>query len=205
MRPESDADTPTVLPDVFCWTKYGSEAGEATEAILARKEAERRANHGVFLWGIGNAVGPSIAELVRESTTPRVMFTPMLAKAAAHDVAPQRTARWFRGVGLDGHDYEVPEHSMVTSRLTSARVVHYALVCRSDKHLVRTPELFPPTFSATDVCNLRSGARVGSSQVTSVVRRVACAVTAMVAPYKVTFSADLVEPYFVRLTDGVAL
>jgi hypothetical protein len=200
-----DADTPMALPDVFCWTKYGSEAGEGAAAILARKETERNANRGVFLWGIGNAVGPSIAELVRESPTPRVVFTPMLSRAAPHDVAPQTVARWFRGTGLDGSDYEVPEHSVVTSRLTETRSVHYALVCRTNERLIREPDPFPTAFSASDVCNLRSGSNVGASQVTSVVRRIACAVTTKLAPYRVAFAADLVEPYFVRLTEGAVL
>ena len=50
------------LPTIFCWTRFGGEAGEPIEQILFRKEQERLANGGVFLWGIGNAVGPSIYE-----------------------------------------------------------------------------------------------------------------------------------------------
>ena len=33
----------TNLPDVFCWTKMGTEAGQSLENIIARKEAERDA------------------------------------------------------------------------------------------------------------------------------------------------------------------
>lgn len=205
MRVEFDAEPPTALPDAFCWTKYGTEAGEPIATILARKEAERLANSGIFLWGIGNAVGPSVAQLLSEYPKPQVVFTPMLSKAARQDVSPGRTARWFRGVGLDGREYALPEQTMVTSRLSRAQAVHYALVCRTEESLIRPPDRTAPVFSAADLCNLRSGARVGSSQVTSVVRKIACAVSSVMAPYRVAFSAELVEPYVVRLTEGVEL
>jgi uncharacterized transporter YbjL len=40
------------LPEYFCWTKFGTEAGEVSHAIFGRKEIERRRNGGIFLWGI---------------------------------------------------------------------------------------------------------------------------------------------------------
>jgi hypothetical protein len=52
------------LPGFFCWTRIGPEAAEPIQGILRRKEQERVANGGVFLWGIGNAVGPSLSELL---------------------------------------------------------------------------------------------------------------------------------------------
>jgi hypothetical protein len=44
------------LPEAFVWTRFGTEAGQTIDRILARKEAERIANGGLFLWGIGNSV-----------------------------------------------------------------------------------------------------------------------------------------------------
>ena len=44
------------LPEVFVWTRFGTEAGQPIEEIIERKELERRANGGVFLWGLEQAV-----------------------------------------------------------------------------------------------------------------------------------------------------
>lgn len=200
MRHDVDADTTAEIPEMFCWTKYGTEAGEAIGAILARKEAERQANGGVFLWGIGNAVGPSIESLLQQTAQPQVVFTPMLSKAAARDVSPPSVAVWRSGIGLDGVHYEVPAHSRVTSRVSPAGRAHYALVCQSNAPLIASVR-DGASFASTHVQNLRSGSRVGASQVTSVVRRIACAVGLLQSSYKVSFSADLVAPYLVRLTE----
>jgi hypothetical protein len=66
-----------LLPDCFCWTRFGTEAGQAIVHILQRKEQERSANDGLFIWGIGNAIGPSIRELVRRTNRPEVLFSPI--------------------------------------------------------------------------------------------------------------------------------
>jgi len=204
MRPVVDVDITTDVPEMFCWTKYGTEAGEGPAAILARKEAERQANGGVFLWGIGNAIGPSVESLLEHTSQPRVVFTPMLSRAATRDIAPPRIAAWRSGVGLDGSRYELPALSRVTSRVSPTGRAHYALVCKSDTPLVPITR-GGPSFAATHVQNLRSGSRVGASQVTSVVRRIACALGLLPSSYKVSFTADLVAPYLVRLTEHTLL
>lgn len=195
-----DTDSTVGLPEFFCWTKYGTEAGEEISSILQRKEAERVAGGGTFLWGIGNAIGPSVDALIATAARPEVVFTPMKSRPAARDVAPARTARWHCGVGLDGASYEVPSFSTVTSRVSPSRGHHYALVCRSDRP-IRIGPASRPSFAATHVENLRSGSRVGASQVTSVVRRIACALGLLPSNYTVAFTAELVAPYFVRLDE----
>ena len=198
----ADVDTYTTmhLPSAFCWTKYGTEAGEDFGSILERKEHERAASGGTFLWGVGNAVGPSLEALVATTRRPKVIFTPMRARPAHRDVAPSVTAQWHRGYGLDGDPFEVPSTSRVTSRFSESRSYHYALVCRSGEPLAvrATPT---PYFAAHHVRNLRSGAQVAASQVTSVVQRVACALRWEPSAYQVAFTADLVAPYFIRLTE----
>jgi hypothetical protein len=124
----------------------------------------------------------------------------MLSKAAARDVAPPSVAVWHSGVGLDGSHYELPADSLVTSRFSSAGRAHYALVCKSSSPLVATRRS-SASFTSTHVQNLRSGSRVGASQVTAVVRRIACALGLPPSGYKVSFTADLVAPYLVRLTE----
>lgn len=195
-----DTDSQAGIPEFFCWTKYGTEAGEHVSSILERKEAERVAGGGTFLWGIGNAIGPSVDALLARAEKPEVVFTPMKSRPAARDVAPPRTAVWHRGVGLDGAPYEVPTFSTVTSRVTLSRAHHYALVCRSDEP-IGSQAGTRPTFAATHVENLRSGSKVGASQVTSVVRRIACALGLLPSNYSVAFTAELVAPYFVRLDE----
>lgn len=192
--------TAQVIPELFCWTKYGTEAGEGIGAILARKETERLSNGGMFLWGIGNAVGPSVATLLVHTSEPQVVFTPMRARPAARDISPTLVAVWHRGIGLDGVPFELPRASCVTSRLSPKRRYHYALVCRSEQPLCAS-SLGGPSFASTQVRNLRSGSNVGASQVTAVVRRIASASSSASPRYAVSFGADLVAPYFVRLTD----
>src|SRR5687768_13573201 len=121
MLPDIDPDSTLDIPDSFCWTKYGTEAGEGIGSILERKERERLANDGLFLWGIGNAIGPSLLALLEAAARPQVVFTPMRSRPSSHDVAPTQTALWHRGFGLDGRPFELPAHSQVTSRLSPTR------------------------------------------------------------------------------------
>jgi hypothetical protein len=103
-------------PDCFCWTRFGTESGEAADHILERKEAERTANGGVFIWGIGNPIGPSIRELIRRTPKPEVLFSPIKSLPKPYDVLPPRVGVSSYGETLDGEIYRLPEHSLVTSR-----------------------------------------------------------------------------------------
>ena len=67
---------------------FGTEAGEEIGQMLQRKEQERAANGGIFIWGIGNAVGPSIRELVRRGPKPEVLFSPIKSAPKQQDVLP---------------------------------------------------------------------------------------------------------------------
>lgn len=200
MLHDVDSDIPAELPELFCWTKYGTEAGEDISGILARKEAERLASGGTFFWGIGNAIGPSVEALLAHAAEPQVVFTPMRSRPAARDVTPAQVAAWHGGTCLDGEPFELPDSSSVTSRISPTRSYHYALVCHSEQPLAVGARR-GPSFASTHVQNLRSGSKVGASQVTSVVRRIACALALMPSKYTVSFTAELVAPYFVRLTD----
>lgn len=91
-----------MIPEYFCWTRYGTEAGESIDMILKRKEEERLQNDGVFLWGIGNSIGPAIKELLTKTDTPKVLFSPITTKARDVDRAPECTVQWTSGRALDG-------------------------------------------------------------------------------------------------------
>ncbi|WP_258725771.1 hypothetical protein [Cellulomonas sp. NS3] len=187
-------------PSCFCWTKFGTEAGDTIDVIRARKESERQAGGGLFYWGIGNSIAPSIQALVETASNPEVLFTPMLSKPAVGDVAPERVVSWRSGLGIDGRPYSL-RSGVVTSKASAASSPkrHYALVCYSVDPL--DVDGFPVNFAAESVVNLRSGAPVGSSQVTSVVRYVDDAPAAR-RRYTVAFRATLVAPYFVTLLDA---
>ena len=190
-------------PRHFCWTRFGTEAGEPIEAILARKEAERRAGAGVFYWGIGNSVGPGIAELVRRQPRPAVLFSPMRGKPRPQDAAPSRIVRWLAGETSDGEQFDLPSTAYVTSRSSGdgSRKSHYALVCASPVPLSLS-DLGSLRFGA--LRNLRSGRPVGASQVTAVVERFENGDIAG-AEYRVALRATLVFPHFVRLRDPVVV
>lgn len=189
------------LPATFCWTRFGPEAGEPLAGILERKERERSANGGIFYWGIGNALGPGIAELVGTSDQPEVLFSAIRSRPRTKDLSPAVTFRWTVAEDLDGRRFGLPPTVVVHSArdaIDSGRP-HYALVCSSDQPL-QLRDLGRLHFAA--LRNLRSGAVLGASQVTAVVRRLEIPPTDG-AEYVVALRARLVAPYFVKLRDGV--
>lgn len=189
------------LPQVFCWTKMGTEAGQGLEAILQRKEFERLSGDGLFAWGIGNSVGPAIRharELGFDSLD--VLFTRMKSAPKAIDVSPGALILWTAYESENGDVLPLPAHVLVTSRgNTDERVglkrTHYALLC-SSKHSLLSP-VDDQAVDSSSVCNLMSRNPTGASQVTAVVRTTAS--QAPCKPYPVQFRAKLAGPGFVRL------
>jgi hypothetical protein len=192
------------LPVHFCWSRVGTEAGQDIRHILARKEQERVCNSGVFFWGIGNAIGPSLRELVRRDPEPEVLFSPIKSTSREEDRAPASVAAWTSARGLSGEAFTLPETSLVTSRFDPAgkRATHYALVCFSDESL--TPSISDEKIVFSKVRNLLTGRPVGASQVTAVVT---CGLNETVgnAAYEVLLRARLVYPYLLELKQPVLL
>jgi len=185
------------LPSAFCWTRFGTEAGETIDAILSRKERERRANGGVFFWGIGNSVAPGLHELLNRCERPQVLFSPIKGPPRIADVAPPAVVDWRGGKTLGGEDFDLPAGARVTSRASGRRPGgHYALVCSTERPLV-IADLGDLDFLA--LRNLVSGNPLGVSQVTAVVSRGESDAGAELS-YPVALRAALVWPYFVRLT-----
>ena len=191
------------LPEAFCWTKFGAEAGELPLSIFQRKEIERRRNGGVFLWGIGQSIGPSLAELLRVTSAPEVLFSPLRTSAAARDASPTQVVLWCDAIGYDGRRFKLPEHSLVTSRKDPARPRsrHYALVCEARSPILE-PEGKGLCLALEALRNLRSGTSLGASQVTAIVRRMRTAAPSRVE-YPIVARARLVYPYLVRLTRAI--
>jgi hypothetical protein len=188
------------LPDHFCWSRFGTEAGESIEQILGRKEAERIETGGIFYWGIGSSVGPGLVELIRRQPDPEVLFSPIKSRPRLEDASPRLVVRWRSGKALDGAQVELPEAVCVTSRAAKLDEtgLHYALVCASAEPL-RFCDQGRLRFS--ELRNLRNSSRLGASQVTAIVSRVAHGQLGQEAEYVVALRARLVAPYFVRLSD----
>lgn len=191
----------TGLPKRFCWTRFGTEAGQGIEKIIARKERERLINGGIFLWGIGNAIGPSIQELIQVETHPEVVFSPIRSKPRMEDVNPTQVVMWMRGRTVNGEIYDLPDGSIVTSRFSGQKISsgHYALICASSSEL-HVDENGEP-FKFGNLRNLKSGNPVGASQVTAVVSKNE---KDMGGPsYVAAMRTNLVFPYVIRLVDPV--
>jgi hypothetical protein len=183
----------TDLPTCFCWTRFGTEAGEPIGSILHRKEMERLANDGTFYWGIGNSVASAVAALVERVAAPEVLFSPIKSRPRDVDVAPASVVRWREATTRTGDRIALPHTVRVTSRPSRS---HYALVCSVTDtldiaHLGR--------LRLGELRNLDSGRPLGTSQVTAVVTREVNTVPDTDYGYPIALRARLVEPYFVRL------
>lgn len=184
------------VPDVFCWTRFGTEAGERIEEILERKERERRSNDGVFYWGIGNSIAPALAAAIAHRPVIEVLFSPMRGRPRPADANPEEVVVWRSGTTLSGEEHVLPPTVLVTSRgsLTKLRP-HYALVCHRQHPLALSDE---GSVEVGRLVNLLSGSAVGASQVTAIVKHRATP-SRRDPVYPVAFRASLVTPYFVRL------
>ncbi len=194
MLPE---ESPMTLPLAFCWSRYGTEAGETFASIIARKELERRSNAGTFLWGIGSALGPSMQALLASTCEPTVAFSPIRSRPRERDVCPGEVVTWTAGHTLSGERFPLPTHSIVRSRFDPSRA-HYALVCYSRDAI--DSEKSAAQVALRQVCNILSGRPIGASQVTAVVKRQEGG--DQDGPvYPVTIIAELRAPFFIRLTE----
>ena len=193
------------LPEFFCWTRFGTEAGQSVQQIFARKEQERVANGGVFFWGIGNAIGPSMHALVRRTTSPEVLFSPIQCSPRREDASPSSVVAWTEAQAFSGEDYQLPESSLITSRFDTLRPKprHYALVCFSETPIAIESSSEQVQFAT--LRNLLTSRPVGASQVTAVVQLSAQAERERASLYQVALRAQLVPPYLVSLRTPVPL
>lgn len=188
---------PDTLPGAFCWTRFGPDAGEPIETIIARKETERRAGDGTFYWGIGSAVGRAMEALAAEVEQPELLFSPIAGTPRAVDVSPGYVARWVMGRTGSGESVPLPRHVCITSRWDPdrANTPRYALVCASEETLQLDDH---GTVSFGSLRNLVSDAPLGASQVTAVVRRdLACPASGRT--YRIAMRVRLAWPYVLRL------
>ncbi|GJD92487.1 hypothetical protein BHAOGJBA_6041 [Methylobacterium hispanicum] len=203
-RPSHQSSTIPGGETYVCWSRMQAEAGQLLDEIIARKERERRASGGVFLWGVGNAPSRLINSLARLSVSVPVVFSAMKTKPKSADLAPLRTVAWRKYVDENGIERPLPASSLVTSRGDSALGVkarHYALMCYSDTPLSLSRGI---PFDPTAYRNAGgAGAPVGASQVTALLKQVDKPAAA--SSYEVNIAAWLTSGYWVRLSDPIEL
>jgi hypothetical protein len=142
------------------WTRVGSEAGEALNCILSRKESERLAGSR-FTWGVGNS-SSEISALIRAGAAVDVIFSLMAGKPKRHDAEPDRVIRWRAYRDATGKCHWFQDHERVSSK---GRARHYALIGRSDGPI----EVESLPFNPNEYSNL-SGRQIAASQVTALAR-----------------------------------
>jgi hypothetical protein len=191
------------LPREFCWTRIGVEAGQSLQSIFHRKNQERAANGGLFFWGIGSAIGPSLLGLLRRCPQPELVFSPIKSAAKVADVNPESVVAWTQAESFEGNSYALPRQTLITSRLslTHPKRVHYALVCTSDTALIPADL---GTVDIGDLENLLTGRPIGASQVTAVVRYSGPGVRPTRA-YSTVLKVKLQAPFLLRLQNPIAL
>lgn len=198
-------DQAIALGSYVCWSRMQAEAGQRLESIVDRKEQERRAGSGVFFWGVGNAPPLIAGTLARAGLPVRVVFSIMKSRPKLVDVRPARTVVWRRFIDANGVERDLPAHALVTSRAdgeAGPKRVHYALMCYSQDPLELRVGGSP--FDPTAFRNAGgTGAPVGNSQVTALVKQVAPEGAA--GGYEVNLSAWLTGSYWVRLTAPVEI
>jgi hypothetical protein len=186
------------LTGMVCWTRMQAESGQDIEAIIARKELERRTGGGLFFWGIGNAPNRSIKNVAATGEEVDVVFSLMKSRPKMRDVAPTSIVAWQTYFDIHDVEHEIPSHVLVTSKLTNgsnARRVHYALMCSSDEEL-RLNDRGP--FDPLAYRNIsEAGGPVGPSQVTAFLVRTTA--ESGVSDYRINLRARLAGSYWVRL------
>lgn len=202
---DSSSSSPREEDGFVCWSRMQAEAGQQLGAIINRKELERRANAGMFVWGVGNAPARLTQVLARASRPVRAIFSIMKSKPRRIDAVADALLLWRGYIDAEGIERTLPASTIVTSRASTGageKRVHYALMCRSDHPLAiqRDGDLFDPAAfrNAGD-----RGGPVGASQVTALLRQVA--EQRAQAPYEVNMEAQLAEGYWVRLTSPLRI
>jgi hypothetical protein len=190
---------------IICWTRMQAEAGQGLELIMARKELERRASGGTFLWGVGNAPGTEPARLAREDVPVDVIFSVMKSRPKERDANASELNVWRGYVDEFGVERQLPAGALVTSRAGDPSLrprAHYALMCRSEQ------PLGIGDFGPFDPLAFRNvggrGAPVGASQVTALLRETGSR-PASSPGYRTNFRATLTGGYWVRLTNSLRL
>lgn len=185
---------------IVCWTRMQAESGQKLDSIIRRKEVERDANGGLFVWGVGNAPNRTASTLARLKVSIPVIFSVMKSAPKLTDSNPASILIWRKYIDMFGEAKILPKASLVLSRDNNrANRAHYALICRAAKPLGIADH---GCFDHRVYRNLGpNGAKVGHSQVTALLERIG--LEQPDSGYRADMIASLTESYWVKLTDPI--
>jgi hypothetical protein len=178
----------------FVWSVMGHDAGQPLGEIVLRKEAERKIG-GNFWWGLGTPLGSRVESVaISNGKMLSSLFSAALAQKKTGQVSNQVVRVWngWRSI-LTGQRGTIPKHALVLGG--SLDRPYYALVCRCD-HPIRLGD--HGRFDPAQCLTVANGIAPGSSQ------RAALLTSRLphsTGPYRISFKAELIGPWFVRLTD----
>lgn len=181
----------------------GDEAGQSLENIIIRKDLERELGNGLFVWGIGNSLGKTMWNFVSETKSPKVFFSKMKSKPKKIDKKPKMVYYWTHYLDRLGEYHKLPEHTLVLSRGYTNRTskkTHFALICQRKEPIYKEKWEQINFYSLKNIYSKKN--KLGFSQVTAIVERNLNSYQKSNF-YEIIFTADLVEPYFVTLTNPV--
>ena len=132
---------PVFQQGAVCLTKFGPEAGETTNEILARKELERRSgirsHKNEFWWGIGEkGAAQSINSAISQHGANIVLFSAIKDQKPPENGLASDALVWrkYRMLG-SGVLHDIPKHALITSAAVTKsgkmRTTHFALICSS--------------------------------------------------------------------------
>lgn len=179
----------------FVWSVYGEDASEPLTDILIRKEAERVAGNGEFWWGLDTALGGVASVATANDGLLPVIFSARQPTTNASDFSACVWNGWESTEG--GNSGALPNHVLITSAYDPRNEgsPHYALVCRCSSQLLLRDYVFNPARCR----QVKSGIPPAYSQ------RAALLKGEMVharGSYTKGFAAELVAPWYVKLTDN---
>lgn len=179
----------------FVWSVFGEDASEPLPDILIRKEAERVAGNGEFWWGLPSSLGDvSSVAMANEGLLP-VIFSARQPKIYASDFSAQIWNGWESL--SDGRHGILPNHVLITSAYDPLKEgsAHYALVCRCSAQLA----LYDHVFNPARCREVKSGSAPTYSQRAALLNGDLAHTR---GSYTKGFAAELIAPWYVRLTDS---
>jgi hypothetical protein len=178
-----------------------AEAGQELPSIIERKELERRANAGIYFWGVGNAPARAVSDLAYNACDIDVVFSVMKTRPRRADMSPTGVVVWRSYIDHWGDEHSLPPGTLVTSKGGKEKARHYALVCQSSVPLsLDDLGLFDPSAYR----NISEAKRpIGASQVTALVKRVSGERTD--TPYRINLRAKLALSFWVKLSQPLEL
>ena len=193
---KSHAEFPAMVAAtrVYVWSKMGPDADQTLDKIIDRKEAERRMGGDIW-WGLGTPLGPCVeSEAILNGGTLPVLFSELRKQEQAPNQSIYVWNRWrsIRKGHHGTHSGTIPKHALVLGGNPDRP--YYALVFRCDTELALGDHgLFDPALCRTLANRRRPGVSQRSALLEGQVRHPH-------GPYRIAVSADLVVPWYVRLT-----